>query len=504
LDVNLEKIPDDPAECKRIIKELLSQLMSEREENEELRQRLQLFLREKFGRKSESLTPGQLRLFMEAADGSLDALGEDIAAEEAPSPRSHGRRKPAVDLLRERRVVDVSESERVCSGCGKERVQIGEEVSEQYDYVPSSIRVIEHVRVKLACKDCEKSVTIAAVPTKPIAKGLATAGMIAHVGVSKYADHLPLHRQEGIFRRQGAEISRSTMCDWLAQTASILEPLYLLQKSRVMGGKVIWCDDTPVKVQDRSRDRNIKEGRIWIYRGDGANPYSVFDYTESRSRDGPLNFLAGYTGFLQADAFAGFDCIYADRKVKECACMAHVRRKFYDALPSSKKPASEAIDFIQQLYKVESLAVDLSSSERRQLRLAVSKPILDDFKKWLDLQVVVALPKSQIAKAVKYALNNWNALNTFLEDGDLTIDNNWAENELRRIAIGRKNWLFAGSDKGGRTAAIWVTLIAGCKRNKIDPFWYLRDAIDRLAANPNCDLQALLPDKWAMEQKITV
>ena len=480
------------------------QLMSVQEEKEELRQRLQIFLREKFGRKSEAISPDQLRLFMASDD---DAQEAETLAEDAPvsgsQPRTqHGRRKPAVDLPRERCVVPIAESELICPCCGTERTLIGEEVSEQYDYVPSSVRVIEHVRPKLACKQCEGSVVIAPTPAKPIAKGLATSGMIVHIGVSKFADHLPLHRQEGIFRRQGAVISRSTMCDWLAESASIFKPLYLLQKARVMSGKVIWCDDTPVKVQDRSRKDNIKEGRIWIYRGDKSNPYSVFDYTESRNRDGPLKFLAGYAGYLQADAFAGFDCIYADKKVKECACMAHVRRKFYDALPSSRKSASEAIDFIQQLYKVESLAADLDPDERSQLRIAVSKPLLDDFKKWLDLQIVVALPKSQIAKAVKYALNNWQALNTFLEDGDLNIDNNWAENELRRIAIGRKNWMFAGSDKGGQTAAIWVTLIASCKRHKIDPFWYLSDVLDQLSANPDCDLEPLLPDNWARQQKI--
>src|SRR5262249_12923046 len=199
-----------------------------------------------------------------------------------------------------------------------------------------------------------------------------------------------------------------------------------------------------------------------------------------------------------------YDCIYAAAKVRECACMAHVRRKFNDALISSKKSAAEGLEFIQKLYAVEKVATEsgLPADERRQLRLSISKPILDDFKKRLDLQVFIALPKSPIGKAVKYALNNWDALNTYLEDGDITIDNNFAENELRRIAVGRKNWLFAGSDRGGKTAAIWVTVIACCKRAGIDPFWYVSDVLEKLAADPNCNLEPRIPNNWARAQKI--
>ena len=225
----------------------------------------------------------------------------------------------------------------------------------------------------------------------------------------------------------------------------------------------------------------------------------VFDFTKSRKRDGPANFLKGYKGYLQADAFAGYDCIFAGGEVTEVACMAHVRRKFFEAQSSSKE-AQQALVIIQELYLIEKEVKEMESEKRREIRRLKSEPLLEKFKAWLDRERLVALPKSPIGKAVMYALNNWEALNRFVEDGELTIDNNRAENALRKIAIGRKNWLFLGSETGGKTASIFASIVATCNRHALDPFAYLKYVFARLAADPDLDPATLLPDKWQTAQ----
>lgn len=320
--------------------------------------------------------------------------------------------------------------------------------------------------------------------------------MLAHIAVSKFADHLPLHRLEGIFKREGAKIARSTMCDWLAATAAILQPLYERMKDRVTASRVIWTDDTPVNLQDRQDERNMREARIWVYIGDQNNKFTIYDFTDSRKRDGPKNFLSGFEGYLQADAFAGYDCLYATGGVLEVACMAHARRKFFECLNSNEAAATEVLTIIRDLYRIEKETAFLSSEERRTIRLQQSAPLLATFKKWLNQQRLYALPKSPLGKAVTYALNNWSALCRYLCDGELTIDNNCSERAMRSVAVGRKNWLFAGSREGGRTAAILSSFIATCKHYNINPQQYLLDVLTRLTHGES-DLDQLLPGVWA-------
>jgi transposase len=390
----------------------------------------------------------------------------------------------------------VNPDDLVCPECGGGKTRIGEEVSEQLEYIPSSALILEHVRPKYACPCCQGHVTVAPKPWQPIEKGLPGPGMLAHVVVSKYADHLPLCRQESILRRQGVDVSRSTMCGWMAAVADLLEPLYERMKTAVLASKVLHTDDTPVPVQDKSVRGTTKTGRLWVYLGDRGHPYAVFDYTPTRKRDGPVQFLAGYKGYLQADAFGGYDGLFVGGDVVEVACMAHARRKFYDARTSAPVRSLEAVARIRLLYDVEKVAKDRSSELRRELRQQQSVPILADLGRWLDDQAKSVLPKSPLGNAIGYARNHWAALNRYVEDGDLDIDNNPAERALRGVAVGRKNWLFAGSDKGGRTAAVLYSFVGSAKLHALDPFEYLRDVIDRISAHPMRLIDEFLPDQW--------
>lgn len=482
-----EDIPDDLGPWKETLLRLAGRV-------EDLEQQLQSLLKSKYGPKTEAISPNQLRLF---GEDDRQTLEEEPAAEPAcPVAQSSKRsqRKAGKELPRRRILHEPSDAELTC-GCGERKVRIGEEVTERLDYAPSSVFMNEHVRGKYACKKCSGEVVIGPRPPQIIERGYVEVGMLAYIATSKYADHLPLHRLESIFKRQGANISRSTMCDWLIAAGKALAPLHDLMVQRVLQSRIIWTDDTPVKMQDRELEKKLRETRLWTYLGDHDNPYIVFDFTKSRKRDGPAQFLKGYKGYLQADAFAGYDCIFAGGEVTEVACMAHVRRKFFEAQASCKE-AQQALAIIQDLYLIEKQSKELDSDRRKEIRQTQSVPLLQEFKTWLDRERLVALPRSPVGKAVMYALNNWEALNRFIEDGNLTIDNNRAENALRKIAVGRKNWLFLGSETGGKTASIFASIVASCNRNAIDPCAYLKDVFSQLAANPNLDLSSLLPDIW--------
>lgn len=491
-------LPSDVSELQELVRQLQGQLNRRDEQLLDLVHRMNQLLRGKFGKKAETFDPAQLVLFAELA--ALEPLEQAVSAateEDTSSKKAgHARRKPAEELPRLRREYTIDAEKLGCPECGELRTKCGEEVTEQYDYVPASIRVVEHARFKYACKPCQGYVVLADAAQKPVEKGMATTGMLAHIATSKFADHLPLHRQETILKRHGAKIARSTMCDWIAQTASILEPLYERMKERVLSSRVIWTDDTPVKMQDRVSDKNVREARIWVYLGDVNNSFTVFDFTESRRRDGPLNFVGDWNGFLQADAFAGYDCIFASGNVLEVACMAHARRKFFDCLSSDKKSAGEVLAIIHKLYAVEREAKTLSFEDRRALRLEKSAPLLRTMHAWLTARKLVALPKSPLGKAITYALNNWRALCRYLVDGELSIDNNASENALRPVAIGRKNWLFAGSREGGRNGAIISSFIRSCKQHGVNPQIYLTDVLTRLVAGDVDELDRLLPGSW--------
>jgi len=541
-------LPGDLAACHSVIQRMLAEREQLREHLDNanrkmtrLEHQLQQLLRRLYDRSSEKIDPKQMVLFAEmlrelqAQPPAEDESQTDAAQEQDSRTRrtGHGRRRLPADLPRERIVHDLPEDEKPCPCCGGMRTLIGEETSEQLDYVPAKVKVLEHVRLKYVCKPCEQQaaeggpqIQTAEKPLSAIEKSLAAPGLLAYVIVSKYGDHLPLHRLEKILKRHDIEIARSTMCDWMRQSADALRPLYDRMVREVLAGKVIHTDDTPVDVLE-PKGRGTKTGRFWVYLGDASHPQTVLDYTPSRSRDGPVSFLAEWgkyqTRYLQADAFGGYDGIYAGDAggdVIEVACWAHARRKFHEARQADHRHSAQALAYIKLLYEVEADATRRLRDERQvdaeanpttdahrrlaeirlELRRQRSVPRLAEFKTWLEsLQAAgggPVLPKSPMGQALTYALNQWNALCVYTTDGDLNIDNNPAENALRRIAVGRKNWLFAGSDTGGRTAAILFSLIATCQRHDVEPFAYLRNVLTRIAAHPARQLDELLPHRW--------
>ncbi len=376
-------------------------------------------------------------------------------------------------------------------------------MTEQYDYKPAEVFVIEHQQVKYACKCCESQVAMAAKPPQIIEKGLPAPGLLAVIITDKYLDHLPLYRTEDRFTRLGVSLSRSTMSDWMAACAERLMPLQQLLKAHVLRSKVLHTDDTTVPVRDESRSDH-RYGRLWDYIGDAEHPGVVFDYTTTHARDGPAAFLKSFQGFLQADAYGGYDGIYtgSDGKIVEVGCWGAW------GATSSRRPKAPirsrvlaAKAWIRKLYDVEDEAKDLSSAERLRLRQEKSVPLLESFHKWLLAQKPLVLPKSPIATAINYLLNQWEALNRYTTDGDLHIDNNISERTLKLIGLGRRNWLFVGSDAGGKTAAVLFSFTATCKHLGINAFAYLRDVFERLPTHPVELLEELLPHRWQAAQQ---
>jgi len=528
--------------------EFIEQLKQRDHKIDGLQHQLQMLLRRNFGRSSEKVDPKQRLLFEDLIDKAIperpeeDVPSTDDDKQSAPKRKreGHGRRKLPSNLLREMEVHDLPEEEKPCPCCGKMRHIIGKQTHEQLEYVPAKLKVIKHVRLTYGCPKCERDaspdgpqIVTADKPSQPIEKGLAAPGLLSYVIVSKYGDHCPMHRLEGILKRYGIDIARSTMCDWAAQCADVLHPLYELMVNEVRASKVIHTDDTTVKVQDKTLGRT-RTGRFWTYLGDEEHPQTVFAYTPNRERDGPMTFLRDWGKhepvYLQADAFSGYDGIYRGESggdVTEVACWAHARRKFYDARTSDPNVSTQALAHIRLLYDVETDAkkkakkavkqaakddahdthVDRTQNEydhlvaeRYRLRQEHSVQRLTEFKTWLQSQQAEqggsVLPKSPMGGAIQYSLNQWDALCVYTTDGRLNIDNNASENALRRVAIGRKNWLFAGSDNGGRTAATLFSLIATCQRHKVEPMAYLRDVLTRTPAIPVSQLPSLLPNRW--------
>ena len=491
----------DPDLCHEIIRQQAATIEEAQRRIEQLEHQIEQLLRRQYGPQRESVDPDQLRLFTdEPPEGLAEGVPEEPSQPEDAAParrrwRRRGRQQLPEHLPRERIEYELPTEELPCRDCGHLRVKIGEEISEQLEYVPASMRVLQHVRFRYACRACQEHVAIADKPPQPIDKGLPGPGLLAQTITSKYADHLPLYRLEDIFARHGVELSRATLCGWMACCAELLTPLFDEMVKRVLLSGVIHTDDTTVPVWDPTLPQT-RTGRFWVYVGDVRHPYVVYDYTPRRTRDGPERFLKGFRGYLQADAFSGYDRLCAGPDVIEVACWAHVRRKFFESRTSAPVLAHAALARIRQLYAVEHAAEDMSAEERRALRHRDSVPLLTAFGEWLTEQDRLVLPKSPIGQAISYAQSNWPALLRYPESGELSIDNNLAERMLRAQAIGRRNWTFLGSDRGGRTAAVLYSLTGTCKHHDIDPFAYLQDVLRRLPTHPADRLDELLPDVW--------
>jgi transposase len=487
-------------ELERILEATAADYDRLKEEHAELAETLALLRRYVFGPRRERHVddPGQGHLFDLPAEPEP---AEPAMTDDAPSPRPRPARTPRrarFEHLPHIRIEhDLTEAEKTCSCCGTPKVRIGEDESHSLEFIPARLEVHVHVLPKYACSKCRDGVASPPVPPKPTPGGLAGPGLIAFVVVSKFADHLPLYRLEDILTRHGVHLARSTLCDWVRDAATVLEPLAALQRSLVLQSPVIWTDDTPVTVLGGDQPGSSK-GRFWTYIGDAEHPYSTYDFTRNWTRDGPATFLSDYRGFLQADAYGGYDGIYvgSDGGIVEVACWAHARRKFHEARPNAPREANRILEWIRQLYDIEDRALQSTAEERLALRQREAVPILDRIEAHLDELSGRALPKSALGKAVTYARNQWAALRVYASDGRLTIDNNVSERTLRLQAIGRKNWEFLGSAGAGPRAAVLFTILAGAKRHLLEPWAYLRDVLLRLSVGET-DLASLLPDRWA-------
>jgi transposase len=488
--------------------------------NTELELLLAKLRRERVGSRSERISPEQLALLLQeleqlgTAEPELDAVGEaredarldqeikDSQAtgrEAGDRPRLRHRGWHARRVERQLHQVEVPEAERVCRTCGREKRSMGADITRMLEYVPAHFVEHEYHLEKYACGTCKQGVHAAAGPEKVIERSAADASVLAHVVVSKYADHTPLHRLHRIYERSGVEIPVSTLADWVAGVADRIEPLVDVLSARMLRAYVVRTDATGLKVLDPSSPENIERGTIWCYLGDDRDV--VFRYTPTgEGASGPWEFLAGRRGYIQADAASVFDRLFNGQVASavEVGCWAHARRKFF-ALSDTDCRVAYPLQLIRRLYRIEDLAdvKHLGPDERAALRAERSRATLDKLKRWLAATTANEPPSSELAKAAAYCVNHWTALGRFVADGRLSLDNNLCEQQLRDIALGRKNFLFAGSHAAARRAAALYSLMRTCAQHGVAPLPYLTDVLRKLARGwDRGRLEELLPDRW--------
>jgi len=506
--IDLDALPTDITALHEMIGALVAERANERAEAQSeidrLRNLVKVLQRSQFGRRSERLDQDQLDL-------GLEDLDADVARAEAALPAvvtENVLREPAakerlsLPAHLEREDVTLEIEAATCPCCGGVIHQIGEAVSEMLDYVPARLRVIRVRRPKYGCRACGK-LHQAPAPERPIAKGLATAGLLAHVIVSKYCDHLPLYRQSQIFARQGVELNRSTLANWVGGAAWWLEPLRARLAEQVFASEKLFADDTTVPVLDPGRGRT-RTGRLWVYARDdrpwgGTDPpAAVYYYSPDRRAERPAAHLKEFKGILQVDGYAGFEQLTSRGTIALAACWAHTRRKFYEVHQATGSPiAEEALRRIGALYTIEQSIRGKSSEERQRVRNVRSRRLTDAMRPWLERQLHRVPARSGLAEAIRYTLARWEALCRFLDDGRIELDTNTVERAIRPITLGRKNHLFAGSDGGADRWAVVATLITTAKLNDVEPYAYLKDVLERTSSgHPMARLDELLPWNW--------
>ena len=503
------QLPDDTVSLKQII-------ASQQMRIDELQEMVRLLKNEIFGRKSEArpfIHPHQEQLFPPPEEPEPFTPDETIEVK-GHARQKRGRKPLPKDLPRKDVVHDIRDEEKRCA-CGAELCRIGEDTSEKLDYIPAKIRVIRHIRPKYACKQCEgveddgPTVKIAPVPVQLIPKSIATEGLLAHIAVSKFADALPLYRQQKIFGRLKVDLSRATMSNWLIQAAESCAPVIDLLQHEIRSGPLIHIDESPFQVFKEPGRSNTSKSYMWVFCGGSPTaPVVLYRYRPTRSGDVVRDILANYQGYVQSDGYSGYDHLSRTPGITHMGCLAHARRKFIEVNKGRKKTrgkkkaamglADEALDYIGELYRIEKYAREkkFSFDRIRELRQTKSKPILDRFKMWIDAHHPQVPPKSLLGKAIQYTLNQWERLVVYIEEGYLKPDNNVAENAIRPFVLGRKNWLFSGAPKGADASATFFTLIETAKSNGLEPYAYLRYLFEQLpVAQTEADYLNLLPSR---------
>ena len=530
-DANLVSLPDDSQALKAMLRTLMRERDDEKRRADEHERRA-----EQEARRGDELRVEMLRLQLELerykkwyygpradrlqSSADLAQMLLNFAEEMDRKPVNPNdlpsRSEPAVELRRVKQrkgrrnlanfenlpvttcVHELSERERACPCCGIERKQIGTDESWQVEYLPGHFERIHHLRKKYACAGCEGNgnnpqMETAAKPEMAIDKGMAGPGLLAYIVTSKFSDYLPLYRLEDIFQRQGFEISRATQSVWCGDIADLAEPLYELMAERVRASHVVATDDTIMPMLSKGKTTNA---RMWVYVGDDGYPYNVFDFTLNRGRDGPKYFLKDYRQVLLADAYGGYNGVVAGNEITRAGCWAHLKRKVIDAEKAAPEIAREAVERVRALYAVERQCKDASVEERLKLRRQQSAPLLAQLRERLLTWKEQLLPKHPMAEAINYALGQWVELNVFCSDGAVSIDNNVSEREMKRVVLNRKNSLFVGNPRGGRTAAILASLTSTCRRHDIDPQLYLTQLLTNLSHVRKSELSNWLPDQW--------
>ena len=491
------------AQQSQIITERDSDILYRQAKIDKLTHELATLKRWKFGRSSELLNAGQISLLDETIDADIAAIEEELqtlapAAKPPTQPRQQPKRAALPAGLAR---VDIHhEPDSTTCGCGCQLKRIGQDVSEKLDYTPGVFTVEQHIRGKWACAECETLIQ-APVPAQIIDKGIPTAGLLAQVLVAKYSDHLPLYRQEYIFGRAGVALPRSTLAQWVGICGVQLQPLVDALKGTILSHAVLHADETPVQML-KPGNKKTHRAYLWAYAPGAFEDLKavVYDFCESRAGEHARTFLGEWKGSLVCDDYSGYKAGFV-KGITEAGCMAHSRRKFFDLQVAAKSQiAGQACAYISQLYDVERDARHLSADERLQIRQARSKPLADAFHQWMLLQRQKITDGTATAKALDYSLKRWGALTQFLDDGRLPIDNNSIENQIRPIAIGRNNWLFAGSLRAGQRAAAVMSLIQSAKLNGHDPYAYLKDVLARLPTHKNNQIEELLPHRWQPAQ----
>lgn len=522
LQKNLETaLPSDLEACYALIQELTdlltnksSELESKDLENFRLKQRLQDLVREKFGRRTEKLNPDQLALFadllkqsslgpgVDAVDGELEpgsAESADTDSDKKEKRNGGGGRKPIdPSVKRVRRDYFPNAEDLVCD-CGKQKTEIGTETAEQLDYIPASFLAIELVTHKFACKSCQEGVVEGQKPKQIHNGGKPAEGLIAQIGTAKYADHMPLYRQEQQYVREGVPIPRASLGRWLEYGAVAAKPIVDRMRELVMQSSVVQADESPVKFIDLNRKlKKIKTGYAWVAHGDSQHPYTVYDFQPDRCKERAKKLLKGFEGILLTDGYGGYDWY---ERSKSANCNVHARRYSEKALKYDKEKAGLILALYGKLYKIEERVEGQSAEQILAVRQAESIPILAQMKKLLDEWKPITPPKTSLGIAINYSLARWDKLCRFTEYGYLRLDTNLVENAIRPLAVGRKNWLHVGSEESLETASVFTTLVNTCKRLKINPYLYLRDIFIRLGAG--CEtIDDLLPDRWVNQNPL--